>query len=54
MKQDNLKTMSQIMDQKDMDIARNGQPVLDPETKRLAEKKRFTFDVISVPVDPLR
>lgn len=54
MKQDTLKTMTQIMDQKDADIARTGQPQLDPETKKLAERKRFTFDVITVPVDPLR
>lgn len=54
MKQDNLQIMTQIMDQKDADIARTGQPQLDPETKKLAEQKRFTFDVINVPVDPLR
>lgn len=54
MKQDNLMVMGQIMDQKDDDIAKVGQPALDPETKALAEHKRFTFDVISVPVDPLR
>ena len=27
---------------------------LDPEGKRLAEHKRFTFDIINTPVDPLR
>ena len=54
MKQDNLKTMTQIMNQKDADIARNGQPKLDPETAELAEKKLITFDVITVPTDPLR
>lgn len=50
----NLDIMNQIMGQKDQDIVRNGQPALDPETIRLAEEKRFTFDVITVPVDPLR
>lgn len=54
MRQDNLQIMTQIMDQKDVDIAKTGQPQLDPETLRLAEQKRFTFDVINVPVDPLR
>lgn len=54
MKQDNLMVMGQIMDQKDNDIAKLGQPALDPETLKLAEYKRFTFDVIAVPVDPLR
>lgn len=54
MKQDNLMVMGQIMDQKDNDIAKLGQPALDPETLKLAEHKRFTFDVIAVPVDPLR
>lgn len=50
----NLEIMSQIMSQKDKDIAANGQPVLDAETKVLAENKRFTFDVIAIPSDPLR
>lgn len=54
MEQGNLNTMTQIMEQKNRDIARDGQPQLDPETKELAENKRFTFDVIAVPVDPLR
>lgn len=27
---------------------------LDPEGKALAEHKRFTFDIIATPVDPLR
>lgn len=49
-----LMIMNQIMDQKGTDIAKVGQPELDQETKKLAEHKRFTFDVISVPVDPLR
>lgn len=49
-----LQVMTQIMNQKIADIARNGQPQLDPETAELAEQKRFTFDVITVPTDPLR
>lgn len=54
MKQDQLTVMCQIMNQKDHDIANAGPSQLDPETRALAECKRFTFDVISVPVDPLR
>lgn len=54
MRADHLNEMTKIMDQKDRDIARNGQPQLDPETIKLAEQKRFTFDVITVPTDPLR
>ena len=49
-----LDTMAQIMEQKERDIEREGQPPLDPEGKRLAEEKRFTFDVIDTPSDPLR
>ena len=26
----------------------------NPEERRLAEEKRFTFDIINTPVDPLR
>lgn len=49
-----LDTMAQIMGQKERDIDREGQPPLDPEGKRLAEEKRFTFDIIDTPADPLR
>lgn len=50
----NLEVMNQIMSQKDADIAASGQPAFDAETKALAADKRFTFDVIAIPVDPLR
>jgi hypothetical protein len=46
--------MADIMAQKSRDIEREGQPEMDDETKRLAEHKRFTFDVIDIPTDPLR
>lgn len=49
-----LNTMGNIMDQKDHDLQKDGQPEMDEEIKRLAEKKRFTFDIIATPVDPLR
>lgn len=48
----NLDTMQQIMAQKDAEI--EAAPEMTDEMKVLAEGKRFTFDVISVPVDPLR
>lgn len=50
----NLELMNQIMNQKDKDILADGQPALDAETKALASEKRFTFDVITIPADPLR
>lgn len=50
----NLEIMNQIIAQKDADISACGQPALDAETRALAGEKRFTFDVISIPVDPLR
>ena len=49
-----LELMQEIMAQKDADIAEHGTPELDEETKALAAKKRFTFDVITTPADPLR
>lgn len=49
-----LDTIKTIMNQKDRDIAREGQPPINPEVRRLAEEKRFTFDIINTPVDPLR
>lgn len=52
--QENLRVITQIIEQKDNDIAKAGQPRLDSETLRLAEHKRFTFDVITTPTDPLR
>ena len=50
----NLETMKNIMDQKSKDIETQEQLPLDKEGKLLAEGKRFTFDVINTPVDPLR
>lgn len=49
-----LKVIEDIQREKERDIDRAGQPPLDPEGRRLAEEKRFTFDVIAVPTDPLR
>lgn len=49
-----LNTMATIMDQKDRDLERESMLPLDPETEKLAEHKRFTFDIIAIPSDPLR
>lgn len=49
-----LNVMATIQAQKAKDIEREGQPALDHEVRELAEEKRFTFDVIDVPTDPLR
>ena len=49
-----LNTMVQIQEQAKTDHAANEPLPLDEETKALAEGKRFTFDVIQTPTDPLR
>lgn len=50
----NLDIMTAIQNQADADHETNGLIPLDAEGIALAEGKRFTFDVITVPVDPLR
>lgn len=49
-----LNIMNQIQNQKEKDIAMRDLMPLDPEGKKLAEGKRFTFDIIAIPSDPLR
>ena len=49
-----LNTMVTIMDEADKAHEAEQMIPLDDEGRALAEHKRFTFDVISVPVDPLR
>lgn len=49
-----LDIMEAIMNEKDKEITTTGPAPMDAETKALAEGKRFTFDVIAVPTDPLR
>lgn len=49
-----LETMTRIMLQKEKDIARTEQQSLNPEGREMAKYKRFTFDVITTPTDPLR
>ena len=49
-----LDIMNIIQQQKELDIAHDGEPEMDAETALLAEGKRFTFDVVQIPTDPLR
>lgn len=49
-----LNVMTQIQEEKKKDIQREGQHALDHEGIALAEHKRFTFDIVDTPADPLR
>lgn len=49
-----LKVMSTILSEKEKEIEREEMQELDPEGKAMSEHKRFTFDIIDTPVDPLR
>lgn len=49
-----LENISAIQAEKEREESMRQLRPLDPETKKLAEEKRFTFDVINVPTDPLR
>ncbi len=49
-----LETMVRIMDEADREHEARELIPLDAEGKALAEHKRFTFDVIETPADPLR
>lgn len=49
-----LDTMTTIQEQKERDLQGQALQPLDPEGCTLAEHKRFTFDVVDVPTDPLR
>ena len=49
-----LNVMNAIQTQKSKEIAAKELQPLDPEGRELAEHKRFTFDIINTPVDPLR
>ena len=43
-----------IQTTKEKELLERKLPPLDPEVKALAEHKRFTFDIIGTPTDPLR
>lgn len=47
-------TMSNIMKEKQNDIARGEQVPLDEEGKELAKRKRWTLDIPEIKSDPLR
>ena len=49
-----LDIMRTIIDQKEQDIEAEELQPMDPEGKKMGEHKRFTFDVLTVPTDPLR
>lgn len=49
-----LEVMEQIMKEKEREIAREEQQPLDNEGETLAEHKRFSFDIVDTPIDPLR
>ena len=49
-----LSTMEQIQTQKEKDLDRETLQPMDPEGVTMAEHKRFTFDLVDVPTDPLR
>ena len=49
-----LNVMNAIQSQKSKEIATKELQPLDPEGRTLAEHKRFTFDIVNTPTDPLR
>ena len=49
-----INVMDEIQRQKARDMANKDLQPLNPEGEAIAEHKRFTFDIISTPVDPLR
>ena len=49
-----LDTMTQIVNQKEKDIEASELQPMNPEGRYMVEHKRFTFDVVDVPTDPLR
>ena len=49
-----LNTMGTIMETKARELSGQDAPELTEEVRVLAEGKRFTFDIIDTPVDPLR
>ena len=49
-----LEIMASIQTEKEKEIAAQPLQALNAEGVKLAEGKRFTFDVIDTPSDPLR
>lgn len=49
-----LESMIAIINEKSKEIETKEQQPLDGEGIAMAEHKRFTFDIVDTPVDPLR
>lgn len=49
-----LETMAAIQAEKEKEIEAEELQPLDDEGETMAEHKRFTFDVVDIPSDPLR
>ena len=49
-----LDVMHSIQKEKAKELAKKEMQPLDPEGEAMAEHKRFTFDIIDTPTDPLR
>ena len=49
-----LNVIETIQNQKDAEMERKPLMPLDAEGAKVAEDKRFTFDIIDTPTDPLR
>lgn len=49
-----LDIMTNIQNQKEKDLKGKELRPLDAEGIRLAEHKRYTFDIVDLPTDPLR
>lgn len=49
-----LEIMNIIQTEKEKDIAQEELQPLNDEGETMAEHKRFTFDVVDIPSDPLR
>ena len=49
-----LEIMSEIQNEKEKEIVASVLQPLDAEGVALAEHKRFTFDIVAIPSDPLR
>lgn len=49
-----LNVMAQIQKEKQKEIEAEELQPLDDEGDTMAEHKRFTFDIVDIPTDPLR
>lgn len=49
-----LDTMHSIQNEKAKELTKEDMHPLDPEGTAMAEHKRFTFDIVDTPSDPLR